>query len=270
MKKNYLKNVFNLIKFIIISYINFNNFLKKNSLFFKKNIYLSNIKIHFSLKILIIIIAKIILNKFYLLIFFYKRKKYNDNFKNEELNINAKWFKNNAFYWDIFFNKFSLYRKKLQILEIGSFEGYSSVFFLKNFKNSKLSCVDMWKNNQEQKEFNMNKIEKTFDKNTYIYKKNLLKFKQSSDLFFKKNCNKKKFDIIYVDGDHFYKTVFRDLTNSYYVLKKNGLMIIDDLQYNFYKNPNYNPISSIVIFLTIFYKEIKILKVTNQIIIKKL
>ena len=126
------------------------------------------------MKILIIIIAKIILNKFYLLIFFYKRKKYNDNFKNEELNINAKWFKNNAFYWDIFFNKFSLYRKKLQILEIGSFEGYSSVFFLKNFKNSKLSCVDMWKNNQEQKEFNMNKIEKTFDKNTYIYKKNLI------------------------------------------------------------------------------------------------
>jgi hypothetical protein len=34
----------------------------------------------------------------------------------------------------------------------------------------------MWKNNQEQKEFNMTKTEKIFDKNTYIYKKNLLKF----------------------------------------------------------------------------------------------
>jgi hypothetical protein len=270
-KKNYLKNFFNSIKFIIISYVSFGCFLKKNSAFFKKNINLRNAKIQFSFKILIAIIAKFILNKFYLLFFFNERKKYYINFKNEELNINAEWFKNNAFYWDIFFKKFSLYKKKLQILEIGSFEGYSSVFFLKNFKNSKLTCVDLWKNNKEQKKFSMTKTERIFDKNTYIYKKNLLKLKQSSDHFFKKNYNKNKFfDIIYVDGDHFYKTVFRDLINSYNVLKKNGLMIIDDLPYNFYQNRNHNPISAIAIFLTIFYKEIKILKVTNQIIIKKL
>ena len=40
---------------------------------------------------------------------------------------------------------------------------------------------------------------------------------------------KNSFDIIWVDGDHHDPTVTRDIFNSYEILKKNGLMIVDDL-----------------------------------------
>ena len=37
------------------------------------------------------------------------------------------------------------------------------------------------------------------------------------------------FDIIWVDGDHTNPVVTQDIFNSYKILKKDGLMIIDDL-----------------------------------------
>jgi hypothetical protein len=95
----------------------------------------------------------------------------------------------------------------------------------------------------------------------------------TSDKFFKKYCKKKKnyYDIIYVDGDHYYETTFRDLISSFKVLKNNGLMIMDDfIGYKGFKNYNENPIGAIIVFINIFYKKIKILKITNQLIIKKI
>ena len=39
----------------------------------------------------------------------------------------------------------------------------------------------MWQNNEEQKKFDLTKVEINFDKNTQKYKSNLKKYKQSSD-----------------------------------------------------------------------------------------
>jgi hypothetical protein len=48
-------------------------------------------------------------------------------------------------------------------------------------------------------------------------------------------------------------------------------MIMDDfIGYKGFKNYNENPIGAIIVFINIFYKKIKILKITNQLIIKKI
>lgn len=49
----------------------------------------------------------------------------------------------------------------------------------------------------------------------------------TSDEFFK--SNKQKFDVIFVDGLHYYEQVKRDVENSLNVLKNNGIIIIHDM-----------------------------------------
>lgn len=49
----------------------------------------------------------------------------------------------------------------------------------------------------------------------------------TSDMFFKKN--KKKFDVIFIDGLHTYEQCQRDIINSLKILSKNGIILIHDL-----------------------------------------
>ena len=104
--------------------------------------------------------------------------------------------------------------------------------------------------------------------------KNVIIFNVKSDIYFKKN-NKYKFDIIYVDGSHYYKDVFNDLMNSEKKLKKNGLMIIDDLlldlnyrKYgmNFYEDV----IGGVIMFLKKKKTKFDFVYVGHQLILKKI
>lgn len=51
--------------------------------------------------------------------------------------------------------------------------------------------------------------------------------RSTSDTFFKKNTQ--TFDVIFVDGLHYYDQVKRDIENSLKYLKKNGIIIIHDM-----------------------------------------
>ena len=70
MRESYLKNYFSTIKYIIFSYIQFNEFSKNN--FKKFGIYKK--KLLFPLKILIIILFKQFTNKLNLIFTFYQRQ----------------------------------------------------------------------------------------------------------------------------------------------------------------------------------------------------
>ena len=99
-------------------------------------------------------------------------EKFNYDFKNT--NFSNKWFFDNVSYIYLFFKK-----KKNQInsiLEIGSYEGQSASFFLNYFLNVKLTCVDIWKNqNENYKNVNFDNVEKRFDENLANYKKSSYK-----------------------------------------------------------------------------------------------
>ena len=167
-------------------------------------------------------------------------------------------------------NHFNNKNDIIEILEIGSWEGRSACFFLKYFKNSILTCVDAWEGSPENFVDDMpdfNNVEINFDKNIFEFQNRVTKNKISSKMFFE--ANKKKFDLIYIDGSHYYDDVLNDVRKGFEALKKNSYMLLDDYDWNFYKYGK-NPINAINLFLKLNKEKIEIIYISSQVLIKKI
>ena len=123
--------------------------------------------------------------------------------------------------------------KENKILEIGCFEGLSSVFFADNFldnPNSSLTCVDPFLsiNNNDHCVFLQNNEEMNFDFNISNCKNSdrITIHKITSDIFFENN--NQTYNFIYIDGSHEVDFIKRDMENSFNILEKNGIMWMDD------------------------------------------
>ena len=181
-------------------------------------------------------------------------------------NEKNKWFCNNLYFLN---NNLPKNFNPENILEIGSFEGRSAIFFTNLYRNSLISCVDTWEGSDEHKNFNFFKIENNFNNNTkYLVKSNRLKkYKKTSDIFFSENNI--LFDLIYIDGDHSSEQLCKDIYNSWKFLKKNGILVVDDYVWWFYKDIFKNPAFTINKFITEKLNQIKDLIVWKQVIIFK-
>ena len=119
------------------------------------------------------------------------------------------------------------------ILEIGCYEGLSSVFFADNLltsRESSLVCVDPFMKlaTNDHASLLTNHEEDNFDYNI-SHCKNLEKItvhKITSDDFFAMNTN--TYSFIYIDGCHECDFITRDMENSFKVLRSNGIMWMDD------------------------------------------
>jgi predicted O-methyltransferase YrrM len=210
----------------------------------------------------------------YLLVFFflfYYIKNINNNFLTKlkkDRNFTKDWFTRNIYFWLILLKKNNLLEKKIKILEIGTYEGFSAVFILSILKNSNLTIVDTFKGGPEQKGVsNFVNLKKKFSKNIKKFTKRTFVHEGSSDSFFQINRN--KFDFIYIDGAHDYKSVLKDSINSFKCLRQNGLLIFDDYFWRFYEYGK-NPISAINSFLRKIKGRYKIEFLTTQLAIKKI
>lgn len=164
-------------------------------------------------------------------------------------------------------------KKKYNILEIGCYEGLSSVFLADNFLNhpeSSLNCVDPFMtidDNDHNKYLNKN-VENNFDHNITNCK-NSIKInvnKITSDEFFKNND--KYFNFIYIDGCHEEEFIKRDIKNSFKYLVKDGIIWMDDYGgYTSFKTKISNIIDSV---LNEFTNQYEILHKNYQLVIKKL
>lgn len=193
-------------------------------------------------------------------------KKINHDFKNT--NFSNKWFFDNVSYIYLFFKK-----KKNQInsiLEIGSYEGQSAYFFLNYFLNVKLTCVDIWKNqNVNYKNINFDNVEKKFDENLVNHKNQVTKFKGSSKKFFFQN-KVKDFDLIYIDGSHYFKHVYYDALQSFKVLNINGYILFDDYLFKYKSQQDSHPIFAINKFLKKYKNKIRIIAIYRQVLVQKI
>ena len=177
----------------------------------------------------------------------------------KKFKLNRNYFKHNPPIWFEVFKKNDLLNKDINILEIGSFEGMSVLFFDKYLKVKNLYSVDFKKNDNFL--YNIRDL------------KNINFFNMKSDDFFNKNLNI-NFDIIYVDGSHYSDDVFNDLINSDKLMKKNGILLIDDLLldvgirkngYKFYEEV----MGGVFLFLK-KKKNYKFLYTGHQLILKKI
>lgn len=150
----------------------------------------------------------------------------------------------------------------VRILEIGSWEGRSALFFLTYFPQGRLTAVDRWYDAQD--------IEAHFDANLASCAARLTKHKGSSLQVLPQLVDEQEFfDVIYVDGSHFADDVLADGIAAWRLLKQDGILIFDDFLWCGYERARANPAWAINLFLKYHKGEYRILNVYSQIILQK-
>ena len=155
-------------------------------------------------------------------------------------------------------------RPNVNMLEVGSYEGRSALWFLENIlthDTSRLTCIDgFFKLPQEMR----------FDHNVRQsgYAQRLTKIKaKSADAL--PGLPSDSFDAIYVDGDHRAGPVLLDLACCWRLLKPQGIMILDDYLWELDKPLVDRPQLAIDLFLEMVADRVEILHQDYQIIIRK-
>lgn len=181
------------------------------------------------------------------------------------------WFTNNIPYWNEVFEKYDLKNKPIKALEVGSWEGMSSLFILATLPKATLISVDTWQGADEhQGSSTLQTIESNFDKNIEAYRDRSTKFKGTSFNFFNDYVVKNSFDLIYIDGSHHTDDVIVDAIKGFELLKVGGIMIFDDYFWGYYNKPIDNPAGAVNAFLRLKEGAFKIECIYGQLILKKL
>ena len=157
--------------------------------------------------------------------------------------------------------------------------------FYNHFKPTKMVLVDPWKYETEhiyQKSWfggsemvfiGQSKQDKIYEDVKNMFKKEIDEktieiFRGNSDKFFK--LNNVFFDLIYIDGNHLYDFIKKDLINSIKFINQNGLIVCDD--YNsvgWWKNGVTIAVNEILTKNNIKLLNYKEALITQQAVLKK-
>lgn len=163
----------------------------------------------------------------------------------------------------------------INFLEIGSFEGLSTNFFIDNYltgNNCFITCIDPWIeysrstvgniqgwddliNDQTYERFCSNTID---NRDKIIIHRNL-----SKNILPSLSCI---YNFIYIDGDHTTSSVLYDAVYGFQILLKNGIMIFDDYDWSY---ATESPKIAIDLFLSDYKDSIDIISIDSQVVIKK-
>jgi len=115
----------------------------------------------------------------------------------------------------------------LQFLEIGSFEGRSAVWFLTQFPNAALTCIDTFQGSEEHSDIDMGDVETRFWNNLRPFSERVTVLRGHSSVVMY-GLNPASYDCIYVDGSHTEADTLIDLVLAYGLLKPGGVLLVDD------------------------------------------
>ncbi len=163
--------------------------------------------------------------------------------------------------------------KPCMFLEIGSFEGMSTIWMLENIlteEKSQIFCIDAW---AEWTGDAFVRFVSNISKTGLKDKVHIVKGDSSEELRMFPN---KYFDFIYVDGNHDEKAVIKDAIGSFRILKKGGIIAFDDylLGIRYPNSPGSKAMNgstkrAIDYFLDVFQDEIEVIHKDYQVWIKK-
>ena len=179
--------------------------------------------------------------------------------------------------------------KELHFLEIGSFEGKSTIWFLDNIlqnENSTITCVDPWMSySQDQDSLNSyfkeeNEWDLTKRKTKEIFLHNIVESGDSGKVIIRQGFSdkvlpsliteQKMYDIIFIDGNHTAPYVMMDSVMSWPLLKKGGIMIFDDYTWGLNKPTTLRPKESVDYFIFSFSDYIEEIYCNDRRVIKKI
>ena len=166
-------------------------------------------------------------------------------------------------------------------LEIGSFEGRSSIWIAENMmaKDDTLHCIDTWEGGEEHGEENMSEVEERFRHNLIVATEKLPRrrifqhqgtsVQQLARWLVEVPEDHATFDFIYIDGSHIAKDVLTDACMAWPLLKPKGLMVFDDYMWGNPRDALHRPKIAIDAFTNIFAEEAEIIHVGYQLVARK-
>jgi predicted O-methyltransferase YrrM len=160
-------------------------------------------------------------------------------------------------------------RPRIRALEVGSLEGRSAIWLLTNVltgEESRLTCCDPWQEKNRWLEDSMETIERRFDHNLHPFVDRVTKLKAHSlDGLIGLAGAGERFDIIYIDGDHYGPQVLTDAVLAFSLLCVGGVLIFDDYLWKA-DNVEVFPKEAIDAFCHVFRQELKVdYSPTNQV-----
>lgn len=161
-------------------------------------------------------------------------------------------------------------------LEIGSFEGRSSIWIAENMMQERdlLRCIDTWEGGEEHSEENMSEVEERFRANLVLATEKLpdrriIQHKGTSVAMLAWLHGKETFDFIYIDGSHKAPDVLTDACMSWPLLNNGGMMVFDDYMWGNPRDALHRPKIAIDAFTNIFGETAEIIHVGYQLVVRK-
>lgn len=168
-----------------------------------------------------------------------------------------------------------LINQPVTIIEIGSFEGRSTIWFLEHIlihPQAKIMCIDPFTGNPEhiKEHIAVNGIESRFDHNIIEsgFGQKVEKMKMPSYIGLRK-LPFNEFSAVYIDGLHISSAVLEDAVMSFRLLKNNGYMLFDDYDWPVVLPEIEKPKLGIDVFLKTYFGQYKILLQDRQVHIQK-
>lgn len=147
-------------------------------------------------------------------------------------------------------------------LELGSWEGQSTVFSGWLFPGAKITAVDWFANAQANDRF---------DRNTAFLSKRLEKIKGTTvDILMRFTQEGRTFDFIYIDADHRFDGVLLDTILSWPLLRGGGYLVWDDYLWTHPAIPHLNPKTAIDAWLTSRRDSIDVVFAGYQVCVQKI
>ena len=148
-------------------------------------------------------------------------------------------------------------------LEIGCFEGRSSIWFLEKVlthPEARMACIDVF----------TDQIEANFDHNVKHsgQAERLDKYKgYSQDVL--RLLEYGSYDFIYIDGCHLASCALTDAVLSWDLLRSGGVMIFDDYSFLMDQAPSKRPKIAIDAFIESFLDQLIVRRIDTQVVIEK-
>ena len=190
--------------------------------------------------------------------------------------FDVDWFSARVPSWVALLDQTGIYAlERPRCLEIGSWQGMSSLFLLSHLRNSVVTCVDTWEGSPEHsgpgsvEKSVVESIEERFDENLAEFADRVTKFRGPSLAFFAQCSPDERYDFIYVDGSHHSDDVLCDAVLAFRLLATGGVMVFDDYLWRFFDTDVQNPAAAIHSFLRLKRRELKVVAVGEQMVIQK-
>ncbi len=164
----------------------------------------------------------------------------------------------------------------MRVLEIGSWEGRSALFFLNFFARSQVVCIDTFGGSIEHLRNPhfaalVPDAERRFDANLAAFGGRVEKIKgASSEVLPRLGIAARRFDIVYVDGSHRAADVYSDGALVWPMVAQGGVVIFDDYEFEETADDSERPKIGIDAFLATVAGQYRLLHKAYQVAIVKL